>query len=48
MADQAPDAIDWRAVHAEALDILQRYIQIDTSNPPGNEAPAARFLGAIL
>ena len=48
MAEQAAGAIDWRAVHAEALDILQRYIQIDTSNPPGNEAPAARFLGAIL
>ena len=48
MTQQAPGAIDWTAVHAEALDILQRYIQIDTSNPPGNEAPAARFLGAIL
>ena len=35
------EAIDWPAVHAEALDILQRYLRIDTSNPPGNEAPAA-------
>ncbi|MYA20417.1 MAG: M20/M25/M40 family metallo-hydrolase, partial [Chloroflexi bacterium] len=42
------EAIDWPAVHAEALDILQRYLRIDTSNPPGNEAPAARFLGALL
>ena len=42
------DAIDWPAVHAEALDILQRYLRIDTSNPPGNEAPAARFLGSLL
>ena len=48
MAGQAPDAIDWPAVHREALDILQRYIRIDTSNPPGNEAPAAHFLGAIF
>lgn len=48
MAEQAPGAIDWPAVHREALDILQRYIRIDTSNPPGNEAPAARFLGEIL
>ena len=40
--------IDWPAVHAEALDILVRYIRIDTSNPPGNEAPAARFLGSLL
>ncbi len=42
------EAIDWPAVHAEALDILQRYLRIDTSNPPGNEAPAARFLGSLL
>lgn len=40
-------AIDWPAVHREALDIMVRYLQIDTSNPPGNEKPAARFLGAI-
>ena len=48
MTRDSASAIDWRAVHAEALDILRRYIRIDTSNPPGNEAPAARFLGAIL
>jgi acetylornithine deacetylase/succinyl-diaminopimelate desuccinylase-like protein len=41
-------AIDWKAVFDEALDIFVRYLQIDTSNPPGNEAPAARFLGAII
>ena len=40
--------IEWDAIRAEALDIFQRYIQIDTSNPPGNEAPAARFLGALI
>lgn len=40
-------AIDWPAVHREALDILVRYLRIDTTNPPGNEKPAARFLGAI-
>ena len=39
--------IDWPAVHREALDIFVRYLQIDTSNPPGNEKPAARFLGAL-
>ena len=42
-----PD-IDWPAVHAEALDILREYLRIDTTNPPGNEAPAARFLGGLL
>lgn len=40
--------IDWNAIHAEALDIFVRYLQIDTSNPPGNEKPAARFLGALI
>ena len=40
--------IDWTAVNAEALGHFVSYLQIDTSNPPGNEAPAARWLGAIL
>jgi acetylornithine deacetylase/succinyl-diaminopimelate desuccinylase-like protein len=40
--------VDWPAIHAEALDVFVRYLQIDTSNPPGNERPAARFLGALL
>ncbi|MCL4242644.1 MAG: M20/M25/M40 family metallo-hydrolase [Dehalococcoidia bacterium] len=39
--------IDWPAIHREALEIFVRYLQIDTSNPPGNEKPAARFLGAL-
>ncbi|MCK9487093.1 MAG: M20/M25/M40 family metallo-hydrolase [Dehalococcoidia bacterium] len=41
-------AIDWPAVHAEALEILRAYLRIDTTNPPGNEAPAARYLGALM
>ncbi len=40
--------IDWTAVNAEALGHFVSYLRIDTSNPPGNEAPAARWLGAIL
>ena len=40
--------IDWTAVNAEALEHFVSYLRIDTSNPPGNEAPAARWLGAIL
>ena len=39
--------IDWPAVHREALEIFVRYLQIDTSNPPGNEKPAARYLGSL-
>lgn len=42
------DAIDWVAVRREAHAILTDYLRIDTSNPPGNEAAGARFLGALL
>jgi Acetylornithine deacetylase/Succinyl-diaminopimelate desuccinylase and related deacylases len=28
--------------------LLQQYVRIDTSNPPGNELPGARFLAAVL
>ncbi|MCS7294597.1 MAG: M20/M25/M40 family metallo-hydrolase, partial [Dehalococcoidia bacterium] len=40
--------IDWNAYFDEALDIFQRYLRIDTSNPPGNEWRAADFLEGIL
>ncbi len=36
--------IDWAAVEREATEFLSAYIRIDTTNPPGNETPAARFL----
>ena len=39
---------DWPSVQAEALDALREYLRIDTSNPPGNEAPAARYVGGLL
>ena len=42
---QAPD---WKAINAEALDTLQRYIRIDTSIPPGNVTKAADLLMGIL
>src|SRR5882757_6675950 len=28
--------------------LLEQYVRIDTSNPPGNELPGARFLAALL
>jgi len=40
--------MDWTPVFIEALNIFIRYLQIDTSNPPGNEKPAARFLGQLI
>ena len=33
---------------AEALRYLQRAIQFDTVNPPGNEAPLAAWLDTVL
>lgn len=40
--------VDWDSASREALDILVRYIRIPTVNPPGDEAPAARYLGALI
>ncbi len=41
-------AVDWEAVTDEVVDILARYLRINTSNPPGNESVAVDFLGEIL
>jgi acetylornithine deacetylase/succinyl-diaminopimelate desuccinylase-like protein len=40
--------IDWSDVRHEAEDVFVRYLQIDSSNPPGRETPAAQFLGELL
>jgi acetylornithine deacetylase/succinyl-diaminopimelate desuccinylase-like protein len=34
---------DWAAIEKEAGALLSHYLQIDTTNPPGNEIAAARF-----
>ena len=39
---------DWKALGDEAVEITRQYIRIDTTNPPGNETPAAEFLAGIL
>jgi len=44
----ASSEIDWTAVENESARLLSQYIQIDTTNPPGNEATAAEFLADIL
>jgi len=43
-----PDASDWGAVRDATAELLSRYVQIDTSNPPGNELEAARFVARFL
>lgn len=44
----APSAIDWDAVEEETIRLLCEYIAVDTSNPPGNEEAACRWLAEIL
>src|SRR5256885_3318789 len=48
LADADPMSIDWTALGEEAVDLLRRYLMIDTTNPPGNEADGATFLAAVL
>jgi len=40
--------IDWDEVGAESIDHLVELIQIDSSNPPGNETDVANYLQAEL
>lgn len=40
--------MDWPAAHEEALGHLQRLLRFDTTNPPGNELPLARYLETVL
>jgi acetylornithine deacetylase/succinyl-diaminopimelate desuccinylase-like protein len=44
----AAAAPDWDAIRKEAVDLLSRYIKINTSNPPGHEKAAAEFLRGVL
>ena len=37
-----------QSIEEQAFDWLQAYIQVDTINPPGNEARAVEFIAAIL
>ena len=40
--------MDWAAVGDETVDLLRRYLTIDTTNPPGNEIAGTRFLAEVL
>jgi acetylornithine deacetylase/succinyl-diaminopimelate desuccinylase-like protein len=35
---------NWDAIQADAVATMSRYVQFDTTNPPGNELPAAEWL----
>jgi acetylornithine deacetylase/succinyl-diaminopimelate desuccinylase-like protein len=40
--------VDWAQAGAEALGYLRELLRVDTSNPPGNERPAAELLAGAL
>ena len=43
-----PHPLDWNAITSETRQILEDYLRINTTNPPGNEMKAALFLKGIL
>lgn len=40
--------IDWTPLQVETLRHFQALVQIDTSNPPGNEVKAVDYLQTVL
>src|SRR5678815_2501592 len=40
--------INWPRYQDMAVDLMQQYLRVNTSNPPGNEIEAARFLKKIF
>jgi acetylornithine deacetylase/succinyl-diaminopimelate desuccinylase-like protein len=45
---RAQSGPDWQAAGTEAIRMIQEYVRIDTSNPPGDVLKAADFLTRIL
>jgi acetylornithine deacetylase/succinyl-diaminopimelate desuccinylase-like protein/endonuclease/exonuclease/phosphatase family metal-dependent hydrolase len=45
---QHAEQIDWPRYQEMAVELMQQYLRIDTSNPPGNEIETARFLKRIF
>jgi acetylornithine deacetylase/succinyl-diaminopimelate desuccinylase-like protein len=41
-------ALDWPALEEEAVRAFTKYLQLDTSNPPGNERRAADFFAELF
>ena len=44
----APVEGDWKGIGDEATALLSQYLRVNTTNPPGNEIVAARWLAAVL
>jgi len=47
-AAQTEPVIDWDSVNAETLEHFQALVRFDTSDPPGNERPAAEYVARVL
>jgi acetylornithine deacetylase/succinyl-diaminopimelate desuccinylase-like protein len=43
-----PSPSDWERYQDETVKLMQEYLRIDTSNPPGNELAAAQFFHRIF
>jgi acetylornithine deacetylase/succinyl-diaminopimelate desuccinylase-like protein len=43
-----PKKLDWNAITKETQQILEDYLRVNTTNPPGNEIKGALFLKNIL
>jgi acetylornithine deacetylase/succinyl-diaminopimelate desuccinylase-like protein len=41
-------AIDWQRVESESMEHFQAVLRFNTSDPPGNERPAAEYLKQVL
>ena len=41
-------SVDWKQAHQEALEHLRALLRIDTTNPPGNEREAVRYVEEVL
>ena len=47
-AGQAPQPPDWKTFEEETMRHFQALVRFDTSDPPGNEQPAADYLVKVL
>jgi acetylornithine deacetylase/succinyl-diaminopimelate desuccinylase-like protein len=48
LSAQGPVGPDWNAVEEETLRHFQALVRLDTSDPPGNEKPAADYARSVL
>jgi len=47
-AQDGIDKIDWPTYQDMAVKLMQQYLRINTSNPPGNEIEAAKFFKSVF